>query len=49
MVMGVQRSGTTTLCNSLARDRNLTSFHQSVDNAIDHRYQLRPSGKLLPF
>jgi len=42
MVMGVQRSGTTTLFNSLARDRNLTGFHESVDNAIYHRYQLRP-------
>jgi len=48
MVMGVQRSGTTTLFNSLARDKNLTSFHESVDNAIYRRYQLRPLREIAP-
>ncbi len=42
MVMGVQRSGTKVLFNSLANDRSLTSFNESVDDAIYDRYRLRP-------
>jgi hypothetical protein len=42
MVMGVQRSGTKALFNSLATDKSLTSYNESVDDAIYDRYRLRP-------
>ncbi|MGI8890385.1 MAG: sulfotransferase family protein [Chthoniobacterales bacterium] len=48
MVMGVQRSGTTTLFNSLARDPGLISFHESVENPIFDRYRLRPLAQIAP-
>lgn len=48
MVMGVQRSGTTAVFNSLARDKNLTALNESVDNAIYFKYWLRPVEKIAP-
>jgi hypothetical protein len=42
MVMGVQRSGTKVLFNTLASDPTLVGFNESVDDAIYDRYRLRP-------
>jgi hypothetical protein len=48
MVMGVQRSGTTVLFDSLARDETLTSFGESVDSAVYYKYRLRPLAEIAP-
>lgn len=48
MVMGVQRSGTTALFKSLARDPALTSFHESPDDALYYLYHLRSLREIAP-
>ena len=48
MVMGVQRSGTTALFNSLARDQDITALNESVDNEIYDKYRLRPVDQIAP-
>ena len=48
MVMGVQRSGTTALFNSLARDQSLSAMNESVDNEIFYKYHLRPVEQIAP-
>lgn len=48
MVMGVQRSGTTALFKSLARDPALTSFHESADDSMYYLYRLRPLEQIAP-
>ena len=48
MVMGVQRSGTTALFKSLARDSALTSFDERVDDSIYYLYRLRPLREIAP-
>src|SRR5438067_13793860 len=41
MVIGVQRSGTTVLFESLAVDKSLTAYPEDVDSAVYYRFQLR--------
>jgi hypothetical protein len=48
MVMGVQRSGTTVLFKSLARDPALTSFNESADDRMYYLYRLRPLDEIAP-
>lgn len=48
MVMGAQRSGTTALFRSLAKDRALTSFHESAEDALYYLYRLRPVRETAP-
>jgi len=49
MIMGVQRSGTTVLFRSLARDPETSSFHESVDDNFYQLYRLRPVREIAPF
>lgn len=42
MVMGVQRSGTTALFKSLAGDKTLTAWNESIESAVYYKYRLRP-------
>jgi hypothetical protein len=48
MVMGVQRSGTSALFFSLAKDDRFNSFNESADNAFFYNYFLRPERVLGP-
>jgi hypothetical protein len=48
MVMGVQRSGTSTLFNSLATDRTLSAFSEDIDSAFYSNFLLRPVKELAP-
>ncbi len=41
MVMGTQRSGTNALFGSLASDKRVVPFNESIDNRIYHNYRLR--------
>src|SRR5437764_15102663 len=42
MVMGVQRSGTNVLFDSLATDRTLSAFPEDIDSAFYYNFLLRP-------
>jgi hypothetical protein len=46
MVMGAQRSGTNALFGSLANDKRVLAFNESIDNAIYFNYRLRPLGEI---
>jgi hypothetical protein len=46
MVMGVGRSGTTALFRSLAKDRRVVRYNESIDSAIYFNYRLRPLGEI---
>src|SRR5438093_1420001 len=46
MVMGAQRSGTNALFCSLANDKQVIPFNESIDNAIYCNYLLRPLGEI---
>jgi len=48
MVMGVQRSGTSALFDSLATDRTLSSFPEDIDSAFYYNFLLRPVKELAP-
>jgi hypothetical protein len=48
MVMGVQRSGTNVLFESLATDRTLSAFPEDIDSAFYYNFLLRPVGELTP-
>ena len=48
MVMGVQRSGTSALFESLAYDESLTPFNESIDSLIYYQYRLRPLPEIAP-
>src|SRR5207302_9873114 len=48
MVMGVQRSGTSALFDSLATDRTLSSFPEDIDSAFYYNFLLRPVKVLAP-
>ncbi len=48
MVMGVQRSGTNVLFDSLATDRTLSAFPEDIDSAFYCNFKLRPLGELAP-
>ena len=48
MVMGVQRSGTSALFESLAYDESLTPFNESIDSLIYYQYRLRPVPEIAP-
>jgi len=48
MVTGVQRSGTTALFRSLARDPAVTAFHENADDAVYYLYRLRPMREVAP-
>ncbi len=48
MVMGVQRSGTSALFESLAYDEGLTRFNESIDSSIYYKYRLRPLPEIGP-
>ncbi|MBW8010816.1 MAG: sulfotransferase domain-containing protein [Chloroflexi bacterium] len=48
MVMGVQRSGTTALFQSLSRDLNLISFNESQNSEIFNNFLLSPEPKIRP-
>jgi hypothetical protein len=48
MVMGVQRSGTDVLFESLATDRTLNAFPEDIDSAFYYNFLLRPVGELAP-
>ncbi len=48
MVMGVQRSGTTTLFKSLAGDPQVTAFNESVDSRVFTDFCLRPEREIRP-
>lgn len=48
MVMGVQRSGTTVLFESLASDPALTAFNESQDSEVFDKYFLRPECEIRP-
>ena len=46
MVMGVQRSGTNVLFDSLATDRTLSAFPEDIDSAFYCNFLLRPLSEL---
>jgi hypothetical protein len=46
MVMGVHRSGTNALFNSLAEDTNFRSFNESDDSEIFCEWNLRPESEI---
>jgi cytochrome P450 len=46
MIMGVQRSGTTALFETLATAPGLTSYHEAADDAVYFDYYLRPEPKI---
>src|SRR5205823_8664442 len=46
MVMGVQRSGTNVLFDSLATDRTLSAFPEDIDSAFYCNFRLRPLSEL---
>ena len=48
MVMGVQRSGTTVLFHSLAKDQTLTLHNESWDDAVYYCHRLRPLAEIAP-
>ena len=48
MVMGVQRSGTNVLFDSLATDRTLSVFPEDIDSAFYCNFFLRPLSELAP-
>src|SRR5947208_7172302 len=48
MVMGVQRSGTNVLFDSLATDRTLSAFPEDIDSAFYCNFLLRPLSELAP-
>src|SRR5437870_650391 len=48
MVMGVQRSGTSVLYDSLKTDRTLTAFPEDIDSAFYCNFRLRPVSELAP-
>ncbi len=48
MVMGVQRSGTSALFESLAYDERLTPFNESIDSLVYYKYRLRPLPEIAP-
>jgi len=48
MVMGVQRSGTSALFDSLATDRTLSAFPEDIDSAFYYNFLLRPVKELAP-
>jgi hypothetical protein len=48
MVMGVQRSGTNVLFDSLATDRTLSAFPEDIDTAFYYNFLLRPLSELAP-
>lgn len=46
IIMGVQRSGTTALFETLATDLGLTAYHEHPDNALYYDYYLRPEPEI---
>ena len=48
MVMGVQRSGTNVLFDSLATDRTLSAFPEDIDSAFYCNFLLRPLSEVAP-
>ena len=46
MIMGVQRSGTNILRESLSQDPTITSFNESVESAVFLNWYLRPEGEI---
>ena len=48
MVMGVQRSGTNVLFDSLATDKTLNVFPEDIDSAFYCNFLLRPLSELAP-
>jgi hypothetical protein len=48
MVMGVQRSGTSILVSSLATDKSLRVFGESIDSGFYSNFRLRPVAELAP-
>jgi hypothetical protein len=48
MVMGVQRSGTNVLFDSLATDRTLSAFPEDIDSGFYCNFLLRPLSELAP-
>jgi len=47
MIMGVHRSGTTALLESLEKDDRLYAFHEAKNNFIYDNWQLRPLDQLM--
>jgi hypothetical protein len=48
MVMGVQRSGTNALFNSLATDKTLSAFPEDIDSPFYSDFRLRPLSEIAP-
>ncbi len=46
MILGVQRSGTTALFETLATAPGLTSYHEAADDAVYFDYYLRPEPEI---
>lgn len=46
IVMGVQRSGTTALFQSLSTDKRVTALDESIESVVYYKYRLRPLAEI---